>query len=276
MKTSRVLVALCAAVIMGSSAMATVIFSANFDTGLNAQVSGGSLTPTVIPGGATNDVGITTGGLGEGGSGEALTVPNPQDKVVYDHPFGAWNGGAAYVPNGRISVSLNVNNLPTGYAVNVFDIAPSEIDPVYEPWSVIISRNANYAGVPTQVEMLTADLWDTGTTYQYFSADVAGNPLSINGWHTVSAEWYQVTPGDMKHDNIKVYVDGVLALDEQNVLMPNPYWMQELYIGAYHNASANSIGPYGYIDNVTIESIPEPATLALLGIGILAGLRGRK
>lgn len=85
--------------------------------------------------------------------------------------------------------------------------------------------------------------------------------------------------GGVYPDAIKVYVNGILTGVDGMASDPiAPFLNDAFYLGARRNTNGVlSAGFEGLIDEVKIEGfVPEPASLALLGLGALALLRRRR
>jgi hypothetical protein len=112
----------------------------------------------------------------------------------------------------------------------------------------------------------------------------ANNALSVNNWHHIAAEW------DGAY--LRLYVDGILGEEKTTNItsLYNKDYFQD-YINIGYDAGGAS--PYwnfeGRIDDVRyydyalnssevyqLYSIPEPATICLLGLGALSLIRRKK
>jgi hypothetical protein len=92
-----------------------------------------------------------------------------------------------------------------------------------------------------------------GTASQYFKLNDAGAPLRSTGWHNLAVEISDV--------DFKFYVDGILAeTTPQTGLTLRSYDVVRLGSGLSSTAET-------YVDNVNVETIPEPATVVLAGLG---------
>lgn len=97
----------------------------------------------------------------------------------------------------------------------------------------------------------------------------AGTATVLDGWATLSVTWNFVT-GDAIGDYNGLHT--VLANDPTSYNEFNGWHMHLIRENADPGRGAETL----WIDNLTVTAIPEPATLALFGIGALAMLRRRK
>jgi hypothetical protein len=235
------------------------IFSANFDNGLNADISPGPAWPALT----ANDVNTVASGPNYNSS---LLAPQATDSAAYLLHARTDSLSSWFPTHGRISLKMKVVALPPqNFTINIFDLAALQY-PANDVFALFMLRNPNVGG--TSVELAGADLNYFGSDppyggYHWYSADnIPGDPLSTVGWHTIVTEWNEVAAWDYYNNynpetlNISVYVDGQLVLNAPTAYVGYPGLLEQLYIGAYHNASANSIGAYGgLIDDVKIEEI---------------------
>ncbi len=102
----------------------------------------------------------------------------------------------------------------------------------------------------------------TGDTYQqiYPDTDFPGSPG--NSWTTLTIEVDPV--------NVTYYLDGVAIIRTPTIVSDG-----QVALG-YHDAfSSVSDAQFIIYDNLNVEAIPEPASLALMGLGGLAMIRRR-
>ena len=88
----------------------------------------------------------------------------------------------------------------------------------------------------------------------------AGAPTRSMGWHAMQIE--------ITGDEIRFSVDGTLAEVEAR---PNGFGFDSIVLGSDLSANGWNVS----VDNVKLEVVPEPATLALLALGGLAAFRRR-
>jgi hypothetical protein len=88
----------------------------------------------------------------------------------------------------------------------------------------------------------------------YFKLNDAGAPLRSNGWHNLRV--------DISATDFKFYVDGILSQTIANSVTLRSYDALRLGSGLSSLRAA-------YFDNVVVATVPEPATLALAGMGLI-------
>lgn len=92
----------------------------------------------------------------------------------------------------------------------------------------------------------------------WFILNTEGVPTRSTGWHELKAVFKDTTAD--------FYVDGILGMaDVKYANSPGGITFDRVTVGS-GLSSANGVG---YYDDVTVTLVPEPATLALLGLGVL-------
>lgn len=101
----------------------------------------------------------------------------------------------------------------------------------------------------------------------WFILNTEGVPTRSTGWHELMAVFGDTT--------VDFYVDGILGMaDVGYAASAGAITFDRVTVGS-GLSSANGVG---YYDDVTVAIVPEPSTLALLGLGCLAlmGIARRK
>ena len=277
------IVVMCCSVLFLTSGASAALFSANFDTSLNAQASppNGSAVPAVTG----SSVGITSGNQGYGG-GEALSVTTDRDFLTYEldgtYPNTTW-----WPQQGSVSMKFKIGQPDNGNWIHMFtfhyDYAGAENYGVFE----VSLGMGNYDGANFGgwAQLRTNNGWNDGwKTYnngnQGYPA-LPGNPMVTPGWHDLRVEWNSTsawTPGgavETPTGNIAVYVDGLLGLAVNNAKLGAVETFSRLRLGSGQPLGYYPIGNYGGLyDQVVIT--PEPTTLTLLGLGLFGLLRSKR
>lgn len=132
-------------------------------------------------------------------------------------------------------------------------------------------RNFNSTGSLTQlISIGISSLGPDDTNYQARVAFGSVNWISLNtdrstGWHSFKAEIFP--------DSVNFFVDGVLDTTVTGITggVGNPY--SQVFAGP---TGLSDRAEDGYYDNVVVEAVPEPTSLALVGLGSLALLARRR
>ncbi|QDU34847.1 PEP-CTERM motif protein [Poriferisphaera corsica] len=103
-------------------------------------------------------------------------------------------------------------------------------------------------------------------TAAFPSNDIVGTP--INAW----THWELVVDGDS--DNVKLYANGEMLFDITSAVTDGYAYIG--YSDRYSSVNSDPVNTWAILDNLKITDIPEPASLALFGLGGLAMLRRRK
>lgn len=97
--------------------------------------------------------------------------------------------------------------------------------------------------------------------------------------------WYQARTNNLYNDNgIDVYWNGILVMDISNILASDAGWTEYTAVftadsdvaALSFNADGTSNSLGGFIDNVSLTSVPEPAPIALMALGIIGLVAARK
>jgi hypothetical protein len=100
-----------------------------------------------------------------------------------------------------------------------------------------------------------------------------------NGWTEVQeqGEWTVSLYYDDPANVIGSYATGIIAEDVWALYASDPIAATPESVGGTLGILFESTGPSNAcLDDVAVDVVPEPATMALLGLGALAGLRRRK
>lgn len=167
----------------GGDSYSDILFYHSFETSSdctlnNADYSAGDATPTCQSGVtiATSPVALGTYSLG---------VPSDYDRMVFDIS----NGDIVDHLSGRIGWWV--------YITSVGGLGGSFVDIRYDASNYI--QVETYSAAPASIRMIysaggTAAAWTTAT-----------NPLTLNGWHYIEAEWNQGAAGN----DFELFVNGV-------------------------------------------------------------------
>lgn len=294
MEWKRSLIAGCAVAALTCTAgvEADVIFSANYNTTLNAQVvpsNAGSSTTVVVdetnPAVPAGPVSLTTGGQGFGG-GEALLAPDAFDAATYE--LGAANTDDWFPREGRFVGQFKVTKATpsTGFA-NIFEM-------FYEPNATLVGFGAQWrtnGSGATEVQIYGRDSTTPGnagiTTYNNTTEgqDTSGlaDAMNVLGWHEIEVQWVteaERTATENHLVDVTVLIDGEQYLFVDDARIGRPQFMDFISIGSGQLLGGGSFGQPNYeglIDEVRVEdAIPEPGSLALLSLGTLAIVARRR
>lgn len=148
-----------------------------------------------------------------------------------------WNGARHYIElRGYEFDAFGAGGLENLVALGVFNNADDGFDGSYYSGRVVFGSNWNSLD------------------------EEPGAAQRSNGWVNLAVE--------IDSSNVSFFVDGVLAEVEAR---PNAFNFDSIVLGSDLTAA----GWNAWVDNVTVEIVPEPASLSLLALGGLALLRRR-
>lgn len=259
-----------------------VIFSANFNGTLNAQVvpqtnRASNPVPQFVD--SDGDSGLTQGSQGFGGFGEALLICDYADLLDYkvdvvddgSDPLAA----AAWFPrNGRVRMKVNLKQLIPGTTAQLFAFQYSP-NKSYEVFSVELGYlgHSSFPGGWVSIRGRDATMPNAednslntynNSTDPDLPAEIPGMAGNVIGWHDIVVEWTEVAAHELfvqqEIIDVKVYVDGKLGLRVPNCKIGAPMYLDEISFASWVNLPP--LGNYGgsLIDEFVVEEITAPSS----------------
>ena len=240
------LAALAIASISSGRVDAALIVSDNFDGYANqaafdavwAPITAGGTLTSALSVSAPNSIGYATTAQRNGRT--TAETGNPSATNIIRYSFDFYDSNAAVAPYRQYS------NLQDG-AANAAGMLIS----------MGLNNNLTSAADGGNYYMARILGIDGGTgSGAYFKLNNAGSPLRSTGWHNLRV--------DISNVVFNFYVDGVLAQTIPNSVTLRSYETLRLGSGLSSVNTAN-------FDNMLVETfaVPEPATLALAGMGLI-------
>jgi len=165
-----------------------------------------------------------------------------------------------FVPTGNFQAA----NVASGYAGNLAGFNAAMGAALINPSGYNISYNwyVNTAAMTNATFLQLGTFLNTGTGY-YQQDYSTPNEVSLNGTQLASGQVFSGT--------ISINIGAVFPVDTN--ALTETFWR----LGLIVNGNGNGNG--AYFNDISISPVPEPATLALCGLGLVAGaavLRRRK
>lgn len=208
-----------------------------------------------------------TGATLDGLAGSGQDPPDPRALRVLANP-GTWTGGVFLKLQGSTNEDLDIFGSPypgiVEWWVNNCEYNMLEIDVTRDPTEWVVSDVDPYS----QLELI----------FNWGGIDAGGN--SMSGWDmvgTANSDW------DGTIDTQHVVYDMAAVkqgfVDAYNAGYTNDIWCELVLLpwnGAYTGLASNGGMVVYYLDNARLTGVPEPATIALLGLGALSLIRRKR
>lgn len=176
---------------------------------------------------------------------------------------------------GDMSVSLwvNIDLFPSG----------SSTDPLFT-----IDASAQGSGMARMTELAIDQNGDLRYTHEYGSGGSGSNQHVFSSADLADDTWYNIAlTRDSTAMEVTVYIDGSVLDTYSYSDAPEGYGNGTLYLGKYgtdlYDGSIDEIAVFDYeltgtnvSDIYNAAQVPEPATIALLGLGSLVSIRRRR